>query len=116
MFVYTSCFFFFFFFSSRRRHTRFDCDWSSDVCSSDLSARGGAGRGVAARGGRCPRPPGRAQRDPQLQDPGCRDAEGAVHGGRGTARGGGGDGGGAGPRGREEASRAAGGGIRGEAG
>src|SRR5256886_10309788 len=27
------------FFSSRRRHTRFDCDWSSDVCSSDL-ARG----------------------------------------------------------------------------
>src|SRR2546430_7400664 len=27
-----------FFFSSRRRHTRFDCDWSSDVCSSDLSA------------------------------------------------------------------------------
>src|SRR2546427_3399018 len=30
---------FFFFFSSRRRHTRFDCDWSSDVCSSDLSLR-----------------------------------------------------------------------------
>src|SRR2546430_5159010 len=30
---FTSCFFFF---SSRRRHTRFDCDWSSDVCSSDL--------------------------------------------------------------------------------
>src|SRR2546430_8124701 len=29
---------FFFFFSSRRRHTRFDCDWSSDVCSSDLGA------------------------------------------------------------------------------
>src|SRR2546430_10727569 len=28
----------FFFFSSRRRHTRFDCDWSSDVCSSDLMA------------------------------------------------------------------------------
>src|SRR2546430_8464321 len=28
----------FFFFSSRRRHTRFDCDWSSDVCSSDLQA------------------------------------------------------------------------------
>src|SRR2546430_6677815 len=25
----------FFFFSSRRRHTRFDCHWSSDVCSSD---------------------------------------------------------------------------------
>src|SRR2546430_7586809 len=28
-----------FFFSSRRRHTRFDCDWSSDVCSSDLTYR-----------------------------------------------------------------------------
>src|SRR5688572_32868887 len=28
-----------FFFSSRRRHTRFDCDWSSDVCSSDLGHR-----------------------------------------------------------------------------
>src|SRR2546427_10091474 len=36
------------FFSSRRRHTRFDCDWSSDVCSSDLvddgeRSAGGAG-------------------------------------------------------------------------
>src|SRR6266480_2335184 len=30
-------FLFFFFFSSRRRHTRLTCDWSSDVCSSDLS-------------------------------------------------------------------------------
>src|SRR5260370_13241103 len=29
----------FFFFSSRRRHTRFKCDWGSDVCSSDLVAR-----------------------------------------------------------------------------
>src|SRR6266481_7588935 len=26
----------FFFFSSRRRHTIWNCDWSSDVCSSDL--------------------------------------------------------------------------------
>src|SRR5689334_23650687 len=26
-----------FFFSSRRRHTRWNCDWSSDVCSSDLA-------------------------------------------------------------------------------
>src|SRR2546430_9683585 len=33
------CDMFFFFFSSRRRHTRFDCDWSSDVCSSDLELR-----------------------------------------------------------------------------
>src|SRR5260370_38901701 len=31
--VYVFCFFFF---SSRRRHTRFKCNWSSDVCSSDL--------------------------------------------------------------------------------
>src|SRR5215211_8830047 len=29
--------FYFFFFSSRRRHTRSLCDWSSDVCSSDLA-------------------------------------------------------------------------------
>src|SRR5258707_5577253 len=29
--------FIFFFFSSRRRHTRYWRDWSSDVCSSDLS-------------------------------------------------------------------------------
>src|SRR5690242_9795753 len=30
----------YFFFSSRRRHTRLTCDWSSDVCSSDLARRG----------------------------------------------------------------------------
>src|SRR5690606_39356081 len=30
-----------FFFSSRRRHTRFSRDWSSDVCSSDLSPASG---------------------------------------------------------------------------
>src|SRR2546427_290185 len=36
------CCFLFFFFSSRRRHTRFDCDWSSDVCSSDLDLAAGA--------------------------------------------------------------------------
>src|SRR2546430_12559841 len=33
-------------FSSRRRHTRFDCDWSSDVCSSDLD---GSNRGTYER-------------------------------------------------------------------
>src|SRR2546430_6603582 len=37
----------FFFFSSRRRHTRFDCDWSSDVCSSDLFSQPKVGRGLA---------------------------------------------------------------------
>src|SRR5688500_20112999 len=31
-----------FFFPSRRRHTRLQGDWSSDVCSSDLSPRPGA--------------------------------------------------------------------------
>src|SRR5438132_2371277 len=30
-----------FFFSSRRRHTRSLCDWSSDVCSSDLYSYSG---------------------------------------------------------------------------
>src|SRR5690606_17962699 len=37
----------FFFFSSRRRHTRFSRDWSSDVCSSDLTVAL-AGYAVAA--------------------------------------------------------------------
>src|SRR5690242_20824545 len=40
---------FFFFFSSRRRHTRLTCDWSSDVCSSDLAAGPAAGIGVDGR-------------------------------------------------------------------
>src|SRR5687768_17622795 len=44
------CCFFFFFFSSRRRHTRCSRDWSSDVCSSDLTAS--AGGGGTCRGGR----------------------------------------------------------------
>src|SRR6266480_3138814 len=35
----------FFFFSSRRRHTRLTCDWSSDVCSSDLGELQGEVRG-----------------------------------------------------------------------
>src|SRR5947207_13269832 len=45
-----------FFFSSRRRHTRSLCDWSSDVCSSDLDCgeaglheRGWRGQGPARR-------------------------------------------------------------------
>src|SRR5256886_6702069 len=44
--------------SNRRRHTRFDCDWSSDVCSSDLRRACSSGdvarRRVAAAG--LPRP------------------------------------------------------------
>src|SRR5438270_9135289 len=39
-----------FFFSSRRRHTRFDCDWSSDVCSSDLDRRPDCHLGPRERG------------------------------------------------------------------
>src|SRR5690625_7888419 len=38
----------FFFFSSRRRHTSWPRDWSSDVCSSDLTVRGLFGERVAA--------------------------------------------------------------------
>src|SRR5689334_24149212 len=46
-----------FFFSSRRRHTRWNCDWSSDVCSSDLGARrrGDRARGAQERRVRFPR-------------------------------------------------------------
>src|SRR6267143_3955856 len=46
-----------FFFSSRRRHTIWNCDWSSDVCSSDLpvgantqTGFGGSGFGQSAQG------------------------------------------------------------------
>ena len=42
-FVFFVFFFSFFFFSSRRRHTRFTSDWSSDVCSSDLTVGGYGG-------------------------------------------------------------------------
>src|SRR5207249_6789225 len=38
----------FFFFSSRRRHTRSKRDWSSDVCSSDLTAALPAGAALVA--------------------------------------------------------------------
>src|SRR5260370_3518587 len=37
-----------FFCSSRRRHTRFKCDWSSDVCSSDLIEMGPVARSALA--------------------------------------------------------------------
>src|SRR6266480_3579990 len=38
-----------FFFSSRRRHTRLTCDWSSDVCSSDLAGPTGVGKTLLAK-------------------------------------------------------------------
>src|SRR5690606_40275042 len=40
-----------FFFSSRRRHTRFSRDWSSDVCSSDLTGLEQVAANCAALGG-----------------------------------------------------------------
>src|SRR2546430_5982899 len=36
------------FFTSRGRHTRFDCDWSSDVCSSDLRGLWASGLSLLA--------------------------------------------------------------------
>src|SRR6267143_1024867 len=39
-----------FFFSSRRRHTRWNCDWSSDVCSSDLLSGGRFRLGLGVSG------------------------------------------------------------------
>src|SRR5688500_20111874 len=40
----------FFFFSSRRRHTSLQGDWSSDVCSSDLTLERGHERGTRDEG------------------------------------------------------------------
>src|SRR5260370_1143875 len=45
-----ACLIGFFFFSSRRRHTRFKCDWSSDVCSSDLYSHIPGDVGVSGTG------------------------------------------------------------------
>src|SRR5256886_10329986 len=61
-----------FFFSSRRRHTRFDCDWSSDVCSSDLgSARRLQERGVRDVPGAARQHPGRDRGDDVPRPPGA---------------------------------------------
>src|SRR5260370_21680499 len=57
----------FFFFSSRRRNTRFKCDWSSDVCSSDLCPP--TGQGCCGSGSRrappAPSPSGRPGSSPR---------------------------------------------------
>src|SRR2546430_10138709 len=45
------------FFSSRRRHTKFDWDWSSDVCSSDLASPHRRSEGPPARHPACPGDP-----------------------------------------------------------
>src|SRR5437762_8857055 len=49
LFFVVCVFVFFFFFSSRRRHTRYIGDWSSDVCSSDLSGCRSKASASAAR-------------------------------------------------------------------
>src|SRR2546430_4188753 len=69
------------FFSGGRRHTRFDCDWSSDVCSSDLEG-GSEEERLAVVGGEEQRRredeqvPGRAPRGRRIRDePRQRDEE-----------------------------------------
>src|SRR4051812_49920509 len=64
---------FFFFFSSRRRHTRLTCDWSSDVCSSDLGQPGAGAEADPYPGGRRPGGGGgRAYRHRPARWPGIR--------------------------------------------
>src|SRR3712207_8415996 len=48
---FSRVFFLAWFFSSRRRHTRYWRDWSSDVCSSDLSGQAPVPVPGCARGG-----------------------------------------------------------------
>src|SRR5437764_6021453 len=65
-------FFFLFFFSSRRRHTRYIGDWSSDVCSSDLSCcHARDGQQEPGTGPRDELPPDR-ERAPRARSPGRR--------------------------------------------
>src|SRR5439155_5013978 len=100
-FIHVTCyalsyFWCFFFFSSRRRHTRWPRDWSSDVCSSDLSTsrrprRSSRGPPPAPRGRREVLGPQElslrvsrfARGDLAGHAPGDRDAD---RGGRGPAR------------------------------
>src|SRR2546422_979764 len=94
-----SCLCLFFFFSSRRRHTRCSRDWSSDVCSSDLRTRAGAGAGAVRPHRHCRAPPARAARGrdaPQARDgaprrPRRRVDQGEDERGDGVDRTGGGD-------------------------
>src|SRR5881275_1519217 len=46
------CFFFFFFFKQKTAYEIVPCDWSSDVCSSDLKLVNGSGQVRAAFAGR----------------------------------------------------------------
>src|SRR5436190_24166889 len=66
-----------FFFSSRRRHTRSLCDWSSDVCSSDLAGRALGGGRRGGRGGGRGRVGGaaRQQQAAQADHGGCAEVD-----------------------------------------
>src|SRR6266536_4328703 len=67
---------FFFFFSSRRRHTRSTRDWSSDVCSSDLTAAVPASRAGGVRGrGAGKEHPERGSATGAVLDPGASAVE-----------------------------------------
>src|SRR3989338_9775220 len=78
------------FFSSRRRHTRWNCDWSSDVCSSDLptAAPRSSGRGsvflsnLANPVGNLPVQLGGERTAPYASGVGLRDADDLEGGGR----------------------------------
>src|SRR6267143_1453189 len=73
----------FFFFSSRRRHTRWNCDWSSDVCSSDLAppCRGSARPGASSslRTGPTPGPFLRARSEERRVGKECRSRWSPYH-------------------------------------
>src|SRR5476649_403380 len=70
---------FFFFFSSRRRHTRSLCDWSSDVCSSDLPLEKGCEAHMLGLETRYPIPkPRKAVPQKRTLMPLLANAEGAI--------------------------------------
>src|SRR5439155_985784 len=87
---------------------------SARAADRGYAASRGTHRAATARGRRPARRGGRAQRDPELQDPRRRDAQGSVHGSGGAARGRRGNGRRARARRGKEAGGAAGGRIRGE--
>src|SRR5258706_9885831 len=79
-----------FFFSSRRRHTRLVSDWSSDVCSSDLSAHFLRCGGLADRTdrpiGRYPFPRGVGEHSRQSDEASLLVDGGGLHGRRSEER------------------------------
>src|SRR5256885_9410270 len=63
-----------FFFSSRRRHTRLQCYWSSDVCSSDLECSGPTRPSTPTPSPPPPCPP-QSPATPTPESPECRPPE-----------------------------------------